>query len=44
MLNMIKLKAMKYPNILHYEWEGELLERTENYRFLLAESTVSIVG
>lgn len=27
---MIKLQALKYPDILHYEWEGECLERTDD--------------
>jgi len=29
--NIIKIKALKYPNILHYEWEGEILQITPDY-------------
>lgn len=25
----IKIKALKYPNIPHYEWEGELIQRDD---------------
>ncbi|MFA9559489.1 DUF402 domain-containing protein [Evansella sp. AB-rgal1] len=28
---MINIMALKYPNIPHYEWQGELLQKTEDY-------------
>lgn len=34
---IIKLKALKYPNILHYEWQGELLEQLEDYVVVLSK-------
>lgn len=34
---IIKLKAYKYPNIPHYEWEGELIEQTEDYVLVLCK-------
>lgn len=33
----IKMKALKYPNILHYEWEGELLLHTSDYVLVLCK-------
>lgn len=37
MNNIIKIKAFKYPNVLHYEWEGELLEKTSDYVIVLCK-------
>jgi uncharacterized protein len=34
---MIKIKALKYPDILHYEWEGELLRSTPDYVLVLCK-------
>ncbi|MBD2869047.1 DUF402 domain-containing protein [Paenibacillus arenilitoris] len=31
----IRLKALKYPDRNHYEWEGELLEQTDDYVIVL---------
>jgi len=31
MNKLIKIKALKYPNIPHYEWEGLLLRCTQEY-------------
>jgi uncharacterized protein len=28
---ILKIKALKFPDILHYEWEGEILEKTPDY-------------
>lgn len=33
----INIKALKYPNIPHYEWEGEMLEKTDDYILLLCK-------
>lgn len=33
----MKIKALKYPNVLHYEWEGHLLEKTSNYIIVLCK-------
>ncbi|OMC89441.1 hypothetical protein BK137_18485 [Viridibacillus arenosi] len=35
---MLKIKALKFPNVLHYEWEGEILEKTNNYILVLCKS------
>lgn len=32
---MIKIKALKYTDILHYKWEGELLHHTPDYVLVL---------
>jgi uncharacterized protein len=29
--NFIKIKSFKYPDKLHYEWEGEILQKTSDY-------------
>lgn len=34
---MIKIKALKHPNIPHYEWEGELLRHTPDYVLVLCK-------
>lgn len=34
---IIKIKALKYPDILHYEWEGELLRHTPDYVLVLCK-------
>lgn len=31
------MKTYKYPDISHYEWEGELLEATEDYVLVLCK-------
>ena len=31
MNNSMTIKALKYPNIPHYEWKGELLDKTDEY-------------
>lgn len=35
---ILKIKALKYPNIPHYEWEGEILEKTPDYILVLCKS------
>ncbi|WP_028612335.1 DUF402 domain-containing protein [Paenibacillus harenae] len=37
MENRIKLRALKYPDHSHYEWEGELLEQTDDYVAVLCK-------
>lgn len=37
MKNFIKIKALKYPDIIHYEWEGEILEQTDDYILVLCK-------
>lgn len=34
---VIKIKALKFPDILHYEWEGELLSHTPDYVLVLCK-------
>ena len=34
----IHIKALKYPDIDHYEWEGELIQQTSDYVLLLCKS------
>lgn len=34
---VIRIQAQKYPNIPHYEWEGELLEHTDEYVLVLCK-------
>ncbi|MDY0393977.1 DUF402 domain-containing protein [Virgibacillus halophilus] len=29
--NIVKIKALKYPNLPHYEWEGEILQISSDY-------------
>ncbi len=36
-LERIAVQAYKYGNRLHYEWESELLERTDDYALVLSE-------
>jgi uncharacterized protein len=31
MSEIINIQALKYPNILHYEWQGDLIDKTEDY-------------
>src|SRR5699024_235014 len=31
MNNILRIKALKYPNLPHYEWEGEILQKTSDY-------------
>lgn len=35
--NIVKIKALKFPDILHYEWEGELLHHTSDYLLVLCK-------
>lgn len=35
--NVVKIKALKFPNILHYEWEGELIHHTSDYLLVLCK-------
>lgn len=37
MRRIIRIQAFKYPNILHYEWEGEILEHTNEYVLVLCK-------
>lgn len=37
MNNILKIKALKFPNIPHYEWEGEILEKTSDYILVLCK-------
>ncbi|MBT2618540.1 MULTISPECIES: hypothetical protein [unclassified Bacillus (in: firmicutes)] len=37
MSNLVKIKALKFPDILHYEWEGELLRHTTDYLLVLCK-------
>ena len=34
---VIKIRALKFPDILHYEWEGELLRHTREYVLVLCK-------
>jgi protein associated with RNAse G/E len=34
---VIKIRALKFPDILHYEWEGELLRHTADYVLVLCQ-------
>ncbi|MGE6258515.1 DUF402 domain-containing protein [Heyndrickxia sporothermodurans] len=34
---MISIHALKYPNILHYEWSGDIIERTSDYLLVLCK-------
>ncbi|WJV29734.1 DUF402 domain-containing protein [Rossellomorea sp. AcN35-11] len=34
---IINIKAMKYPGVLHYEWEGELVSKTSEYVMVLCK-------
>lgn len=43
MKEVIQLKALKYPNIPHYEWEGEVLEKTDDYIILFCKSKRKLV-
>src|SRR5699024_12448971 len=31
MNNILRIKALKYPNLPQYEWEGEILQKTSDY-------------
>lgn len=33
----IKIQALKYPDIPHYEWEGQLLKQTSEYIIVLCK-------
>lgn len=35
---VLKIKSLKYPDIPHYEWEGEILEKTEDYLLVRCKS------
>ncbi|WP_230200122.1 DUF402 domain-containing protein [Bacillus niameyensis] len=35
--NVIKIKALKFPNIPHYEWEGELIQHSPDYVLVLCK-------
>lgn len=43
MKDMIHMKALKYPNIPHYDWEGEVLEKTDDYIMVLCEAGRKLV-
>lgn len=32
---MIKIKAFKYPDIIHYEWQGQIFKQTADYILVL---------
>ena len=34
---MFNIKALKQPNIPHYEWQGELLEQTDDYVLVICK-------
>lgn len=38
MSTILKIKALKFPNVLHYEWEGEIIEKNPNYILVLCKS------
>jgi len=38
MKQKVKIKAFKHPNVPHYEWEGELLEETEDYVIVVCKA------
>ncbi|MEA3319533.1 MAG: DUF402 domain-containing protein [Bacillota bacterium] len=37
MSEVINIKALKYPETLHYEWEGELVSKTSEYVLVLCK-------
>ncbi|WP_070120236.1 DUF402 domain-containing protein [Bacillus marinisedimentorum] len=37
MREIINIKALKYPDFLHYEWEGELIIKTSEYVMVLCK-------
>ncbi|KAF0820966.1 hypothetical protein KIS4809_0493 [Bacillus sp. ZZV12-4809] len=37
MSKAVKIKSLKFPNILHYEWEGELISHTSDYLLVLCK-------
>ncbi|WP_198512527.1 DUF402 domain-containing protein [Bacillus sp. mrc49] len=37
MNEIVKIKALKFPDILHYEWEGELLLHTSDHLLVLCK-------
>ncbi|SNZ14166.1 protein associated with RNAses G and E [Terribacillus aidingensis] len=37
MKEIIHLKSYKYPNIPHYEWKGQLLQKKPDYAMVLCE-------
>lgn len=37
MVNIIDIKALKHPNIPHYEWQGELIKQTEDYVLVICK-------
>ncbi|ERJ12218.1 DUF402 domain-containing protein [Haloplasma contractile] len=42
-MNKFKIKALKYPNLPHYEWEGELLDFTKEHVVVLSKPGRSFV-
>ncbi|MEI5906836.1 hypothetical protein WAK64_07155 [Bacillus spongiae] len=34
---VIRIKGLKYPNVQHYEWEGELVYKTPEYVIVLCK-------
>ncbi len=34
---VLKIKAFKFPDIPHYEWEGEILHQTSDYLLLICK-------
>jgi len=43
LLNKVKIRAYKYPNIPHYEWGAYLLQSNENYVLLYGASNRKFV-
>lgn len=41
--NILKIKALKFPDIPHYEWEGEILETTPEYILVICKSGRKLV-
>lgn len=37
MKEIIRIRALKYPDILHYEWYGELVSKTSEYVLVLCK-------
>ncbi|WP_407269928.1 DUF402 domain-containing protein [Radiobacillus sp. PE A8.2] len=35
--NIINIKALKYPNIPHYEWKGEIIHQTADYVLVICK-------
>lgn len=37
MNQIVQMKALKYPDIPHYEWQGELIQQTPDYILVLSK-------